>query len=384
MYLIDRDQNRIQALQPSTLSSLGFQERPNVQEWIAALPSSLGEDLLIIQKEFDGFDDTRERLDLLAIDKQGRLVIIENKLDDSGKDVTWQAIKYAAYCSSLAREDVVRIAQDFFDEELPGRDAVAVISDFLGVENLEGVQINEGASQRVFMIATHLRKEVTATALWLANFGLDVRCFKLSPFTLGTQLFLTIEQVIPVPEAQDFMIGVSRKMKEEEQTRSARTRSDGLKKDFWVAVLQGLSERGVRTFEKTKATERQFISKATGLQATSYELVIGKSEARMSLYINTGDSGRSDQIFDFLLAQKSTIETSFEGKLTWDRNEGKNTTQVLCTRLADYKDEQSWDEIIAWMAATFASFKKAFDPAIRKAKKDLSEADRVALTAPPE
>jgi len=38
---------------------------------------------LIIQKEFDGFNDTRERLDLLALDKEGNIVIIENKLDDT-------------------------------------------------------------------------------------------------------------------------------------------------------------------------------------------------------------------------------------------------------------------------------------------------------------
>lgn len=51
----------------------------------------LGEELLIIQKEFAGFSDTHERLDLLALDKQGSLVIIENKLDDTGRHVTWQA-----------------------------------------------------------------------------------------------------------------------------------------------------------------------------------------------------------------------------------------------------------------------------------------------------
>ena len=49
-------------------------------------PGCLGEELLIIQKEFSGFDDTQERLDLLALDKDGRLVVIENKLDDSGRD----------------------------------------------------------------------------------------------------------------------------------------------------------------------------------------------------------------------------------------------------------------------------------------------------------
>lgn len=45
--------------------------------------------VLVIQKEFDGFSDTRERSDLLALDKDGDLVVIENKLDDSGNDVTW-------------------------------------------------------------------------------------------------------------------------------------------------------------------------------------------------------------------------------------------------------------------------------------------------------
>lgn len=44
---------------------------------------------MIIQKEFDGFDDTRERLDLLALDKDGNLVIIENKLDWTTVAVMW-------------------------------------------------------------------------------------------------------------------------------------------------------------------------------------------------------------------------------------------------------------------------------------------------------
>ena len=72
-----------------------FRERGNLQEWIANNPSSLSEELLIIQKEFNSFGETNERLELLALDKLRNLVIIENKLDDSGKDVTWQTIKYA-------------------------------------------------------------------------------------------------------------------------------------------------------------------------------------------------------------------------------------------------------------------------------------------------
>lgn len=78
-----------------------------MQEWTAKNPEVLGEELLVIQKEFDGFSDTHERLDLLALDKEGKLVIIENKLDDSGRDVTWQAIKYASYCSSMSQDEIV-------------------------------------------------------------------------------------------------------------------------------------------------------------------------------------------------------------------------------------------------------------------------------------
>jgi len=115
-FRINRESNSIEQLTERKFGELGFNERYDLQEWIAydlqewiaKEPSCLGEDLLIIQKEFAGFSDTHERLDLLAIDKEGKLVLIENKLDDSGSDVTWQALKYASYCSKLTKEDVRR------------------------------------------------------------------------------------------------------------------------------------------------------------------------------------------------------------------------------------------------------------------------------------
>ena len=80
---------------------------------------------MIIQKEFDGFSDTRERLDLLALDKDGNLVIIENKLDDSGRRRNWQAIKYASYCSSLTKQDIIDIYQKYLGMTIePGEEQV--------------------------------------------------------------------------------------------------------------------------------------------------------------------------------------------------------------------------------------------------------------------
>lgn len=82
MYIINRDNKQSKKIEAVTFSSLGLKERDDLQEWIVKEPTILGEELLIIQKEFSGFSDTNERLDLLAIDRKGNLVIIENKLDD--------------------------------------------------------------------------------------------------------------------------------------------------------------------------------------------------------------------------------------------------------------------------------------------------------------
>ena len=74
-------------------------------------PTILGEELLIISSECDRFDKTHEQLDLLSLDKDGSLVVIELKRDNSGKNVDLQAIKYAAYCSTLRLADLVDRAE---------------------------------------------------------------------------------------------------------------------------------------------------------------------------------------------------------------------------------------------------------------------------------
>ena len=95
MFQVDRARNRLKKLDRTNFSDVGLREREHLQEWLAAMPDvladTLGGELLIIQKEFDRFEGTRERLDLLALDRNGQLVVIENKLDDSGRDVVWQA-----------------------------------------------------------------------------------------------------------------------------------------------------------------------------------------------------------------------------------------------------------------------------------------------------
>jgi RecB family endonuclease NucS len=79
MFQVDRSKNGLKKLEEKRFSDLNLREREHLQEWVANQPDALGEELLIIQKEFNGFADTRERLDLLALDKDGQ---IEPKVED--------------------------------------------------------------------------------------------------------------------------------------------------------------------------------------------------------------------------------------------------------------------------------------------------------------
>jgi hypothetical protein len=181
MYIIDKENNSLVKVEECSFSDLGMSERYNLQEWIAKEPSSLGEELLIIQKEFDGFADTRERLDLLALDKLGNLVIIENKLDDSGRDVTWQAIKYASYCSSLTKQDIIEIYKRYLGASA---NAEEMLSDFFDGKDLSDVEINVGNSQRIFLVAANFRKEVTSSVMWLLNFQSAHQVFQGYPLQI--------------------------------------------------------------------------------------------------------------------------------------------------------------------------------------------------------
>ena len=136
-----------------------MRERQDIQEWIADNPSILGEDLLIVGKEFSGFDRSNERVDLVAVDATGRLVVIELKRDDTGSDAHWQAIKYAAYLHRATSEIIVRMTAAYWNES--EEDAGLRLLQHLGVDDLSGLNHD----QRIILASHRFAPEVTSAAL---------------------------------------------------------------------------------------------------------------------------------------------------------------------------------------------------------------------------
>lgn len=359
MFRIDREQNTIEPLDKKTFSSLGFREREHLQEWIAKNPYSLGEELLIIQKEFSGFDKTQERLDLLAIDKQGSLVIIENKLDDSGKDVVWQSLKYASYCSGLSVSNIKAIFQEYLDSNQEGKHAEEIICDFLETQDFDDISLNKGVTQRIILIAANFRNEVTSTALWLLNFNVRVQCMKVTPFSMGEDLFLNIEQIIPTKDAEEYMIGMAEKAQDDVTSAKEEKARHHLRKEFWTKLIRTMNSSTSNLYQNINPQTSNWISAGSGVRGVGFNFVVAKTFARAELYIDTGEKIVNKAIFDSLHTQKEYIEQEFGDTLEWERMDDKRASRIKAELDANVFDQELWPTMIEFMVNAMCKLEKS-------------------------
>lgn len=371
MYQINKTDNELTPLVKKSFSELNFRERDHLQEWLAKCPAALGEDLLIIQKEFDGFDETRERLDLLALDKFGNLVIIENKLDDSGRDVVWQSLKYASYCSSLKKADIERIYQDYLDKYERGSVARENICDFLDKGDFSEVILNSGTQQRVKLVAANFRKEVTSTVLWLLQYNLQIQCYKATAFEHGSNIFLNMEQIIPPPEATDFMIGVSEKEQEQQQLERGLNNSQTLRQSFWTDALAVLNESDVQLYQNISPSKDHWLSAASGIGGITYAMIFSKVEARVEFNLGRGSQEENKRAFDLLFAKREAIEASFGAELEWLRLDKKKSSRIQFRKKFDGYNKESWPDMIAWLAEYLPKLEHTFSQHIEAIRKEL-------------
>jgi len=373
MFLIDKDNNIIKKISERNFSELGFKERENLQEWIAKDPSVLGEYMLIIQKEFDGFNDTRERLDLLALDKQGNLVIIENKLDDSGKDVTWQSLKYASYCASLTKSQIIRIHQDYLVKSGDLKKAEDNISEFFDNIDIEEISLNKGITQRVIMVAGNFRKEVTSTVLWLMNYNLRIQCFKATPYSLGEQLILNIEQIIPMKEAEEYSINMAEKTLEDISSQEELKSRHHIRLEFWGKLINIMNEKN-SLYQNISASKYNWIGAGSGMRGVGFNFVISKTYGRCEIYIDRGNFDINKAIFDYLNSEKEKLEANFGSQLAWERLDDKRASRIKYElNSVNVFNKEDWDKMIEFMTDGMVRLESTFKKSIQKINRNQDE-----------
>ena len=218
-----------QPAQPISLADAGLRERSDLQEWVRNNPEILGDDIRIVTFEFAAWQarDGRaaDRLDLLGLDGEGRLLVAELKRGQAPDTVEMQAIKYAAFASrftpeTLADAHAVYLSRDS-DEAVSPEDALARLVDHAGGE-LEPSLLRQ---PRIALLASGFSPQVTATAVWLNEMGVSVRLIEFNAYQTEHDIVLAVSQTYPVPDTEDFTVS-PRQAELRGAEERARTRRD--------------------------------------------------------------------------------------------------------------------------------------------------------------
>lgn len=257
MAIYEMTSQEIRPIRQTTFRDAQIQERSGLQRLLRDRIEVIAPGCLVLAEEFGEWEDSRRRIDLLAIDTEANLVVIELKRTQDGGHMELQAIRYASMVSTMTFEQAVRAHERFLasvgrEEE----DAANNILDHLGWDEPDEEMFAQDV--RIILASAQFSRELTSAVMWLNDSGLDIRCVRLSPYADGDRILLDVQQVIPLPEAEAYQVRVREKSrKERESRRSTRDRTkytvtlDGqtfsllAKREAMFRVIKHLCEQGV-------------------------------------------------------------------------------------------------------------------------------------------
>lgn len=258
MPLYEIEDDGLRRHEAAQFTALGLYERADLQRLLRDDIKVLAPDLLVIAEEFGSWENSRRRIDLLAIDKVGRLVVIELKRTDDGGHMELQALRYAAMIAAMSFDEVVSTYEAHLARVAPGADTDA-LGTLLSWLDVAGDVPTISSDVRIMLVSADFGRELTTTVLWLNRFvGMDIRCVRLIPYAIDGRILLDIQQVIPLPEAGDYQVRTLQKSATQER-HGADTRdwtryhiivdgkesADLNKRNAVRTMIQSLVERGV-------------------------------------------------------------------------------------------------------------------------------------------
>lgn len=194
----------------ASLAELDLQERAHLQEWLLANPAILGVGAEIVTSEYDRWqtatgDPVLDRLDILAVGRDGRLIVVELKRGSAPHTIHMQAINYAAMVSRLTPRDIAELyaaSRTKHGQDTDSESALTLLTtEFL----LTSETIRR---PRIVLIASEYPPAVTASVVWLNEQDVDISLIRFRPYQLpGGQLVVSFSRLFPVPDVEEFTIG---------------------------------------------------------------------------------------------------------------------------------------------------------------------------------
>ncbi len=219
MSIFEVTPDSLKALERTDFARQGLRERTDLQPLIRDQIEVLDPDLLVIGEEFGDWEESKRRIDLLAVDRQANLVVVELKRTESGGYMELQALRYAAMVSTMTFDKAVEYYRDFLQKMRRDDDPESSLLEFLEWDEPDEERFAQDV--RVILASADFSKELTTAVMWLNERELNIRCLRLQLYSDGDKILLDVQQVIPLPEAEEFQVQIREKVKRERQARSS-------------------------------------------------------------------------------------------------------------------------------------------------------------------
>jgi hypothetical protein len=205
--------DRLREIEVTSFNAAGKREREDLQRLLRNQIEIISPDTLVIAEEFGEWEDSRRRIDLLGIDKNAALVVFELKRTDDGGHMELQALRYAAMVSTMTFDKAVEVYGEYLKKNNSDKDPERSLLNFLEWDENDGESF--GLDVRIVLVSAEFSKEITTTVLWLNNYEIDIKCIRIKPYADNGRTLVDIEQVIPLPEASNYITQIATKGKQE-------------------------------------------------------------------------------------------------------------------------------------------------------------------------
>ena len=361
MPLYEMTPNDFRPISQASFSDLKVRERDDLQRLLRTQIDVLGDDLYVLTEEFGDWDDSRRRIDLLAIDPQANLVVIELKRTNDGGHMELQAIRYASMVSAMTFERAEQIHGEFLTRiGESAEEARPRILKFLGWDEPDEEAF--APDVRIVLVSEDFGKELTTTVLWLCERDIDIRCVRLRPYQDGEKRLIDVQQIIPLPEANEYQV----QLREKEQVdRKKRAEHYDVRLKFWEGLVAIARNRHTR-HANIKPGSYSWIGATSGIRGLGFNYVVKKEHSVAELYIDRSDKVENKRIFDKLLSQKNDIEKAFGGELSWDRLETKRACRIkYVIKKGGYRSTQTeWPAIQSEMIDIMTKLETSLKPGL--------------------
>lgn len=214
------DENSLNQIDKTTFQEENILERVNLQNALKKQINIIAPNCLVISEEFLEWEDSRRRIDLLAIDKQANLIVIELKRNETGEHMELQAIRYASMISTLTFSKTIKIYQKYLETIESDENAEENLLNFLEWDEIK--EDDFALDIKIILVSSDFSRELTTSVMWLNERSIDIKCIRLVPYKFNDNILIDVQQIIPLPEAENYQIKIKQQTTQRREARQTK------------------------------------------------------------------------------------------------------------------------------------------------------------------